>query len=60
MDTYIFLIHIFTEDFFEGISNDVERWFNTSNYDKNDKRSLKEGINKKLIGMFKDELEERL
>ena len=56
MDTDSFLIHIFTEDFFEGISNDVERWFNASNYDKNDKRSLKEGINKKLIGMFKDEL----
>ena len=22
----------FTEDFFEDISNDVERWFDTSNY----------------------------
>ena len=27
-----------------------------SNYDKNDKRPLSIGINKKVIGMFKDEL----
>ena len=34
--------------FFEDISNDVERWFDTSNYDKNDKRLLKIDMNKKL------------
>ena len=56
MDTDSFIINIFTEDFFEDINNDVERWFDTSNYDKNDKRPLKTGINKKVIGMFKDEL----
>ena len=28
------------EDFFEEISNDVERWFDTFNYDKNDKKPL--------------------
>ena len=56
MDTDNFVIHIFTEAFFEDINNDVERWFDTSNYDKNDKRPLKTGINKKVIGMFKDEL----
>ena len=37
-DTYSFIINIKTRDFFEGISNDVERWFDTSNYDNNDKR----------------------
>ena len=42
--------------FFEDINNDVERWFDTSNYDKNDKRPLQAGMNKKVIGMFKDEL----
>ena len=26
-DTDSFVIHLFTEDFFEYISNDVERWF---------------------------------
>ena len=51
-----FVIHVFTEHFFEGIANDVERWFDTSNYDKNDKRPLQIGMNKKVIGLFKDEL----
>ena len=56
MDTDIFVIHIFTEDFFEGINNVVERWFDISNYYKNDKRPLQTGMKKKVIGMFKDEL----
>ena len=56
MDTDSFVINIFNEDFFEDINNDVERWFDTSNYDKNDKRPLQTGMNKKVIGMFKDEL----
>ena len=51
-----FVINIFTEDFFEDISNDVERWFDTSNYDENDKRLLPMGMNKKVIGLFHDEL----
>ena len=56
MDTNSFVINIFTEDFFEDINYDVERWFDTSNYDNNDKRPLQIGVNKKVIGMFKDEL----
>ena len=56
MGTDSFVLNIFTEDFFEDINNDVERWFDTSNYDKNDKRPLQIGINKKVIGMFKGEL----
>ena len=56
MDTDSFVINIFTEDFLEDINNDIERWFDTSNYDNNDKRPLKTGINKKVIGMFEDEL----
>ena len=56
MDTDSFVINIFTEDFFEDINNDVERWFDTSNYDKNDKRPLPIGKNKKVPGLFKDEL----
>ena len=55
-DTDRFIIYIKTENFFEDISNDVERWFDTSNYDKNDKRSLPIGRNKKVPGLFKDEL----
>ena len=60
MDTDSFVIHIFTEDFFEDINNDVERWFDTSNYDENDKRPLPIGKNKKVIGLFKDELGGRI
>ena len=56
MDTDSFVINIFTEDIFEDINKDAERWFDKSNYDKNDKRPLKTRINKKVIGMFKDEL----
>ena len=55
-DTDSFIIHIITEDFFEDISNDVEAWYDTSNYDENDKRPLPIGKNKKVIGLFKDEL----
>ena len=55
-DTDIFVVHIITEDFFADISDDVERWFDISNYDENDKRPLPIGKNKKVIGLFKDEL----
>ena len=55
-DTDSFVIHIITEDFFENISNDVERWFDTSNYDENDKRPLLTGKNKKVPDLLKDEL----
>ena len=48
-DTDSFIIHIFTEDFFEDASGDVEKWFDTSSYDENDNRPLQ-------IGFFKDEL----
>ena len=55
-DTDSFIINIITEDFFQDISNDVEKWFDMSNYDKNDKRPLLIGKNKKVPGLFKDEL----
>ena len=56
MDTNSFVMYIKREDFFKDIADDVERWFDTSNYDKKDKRPLPIGKNKKVIGMFKDEL----
>ena len=34
----------------------IIKWFDTSNYDKNDTRPLPIGINKKVIGKLKDEL----
>ena len=45
-----------TDDFYEDIGKDVERLFDTSSYDKNDKRPLVIGKNKKVIGLFKNEL----
>ena len=56
IDTDSFFIYIETDDFYQDIANDVERWFDTSNYDENDKRPLPIGKNKKVIGLFKDGL----
>ena len=56
MDTDSFSIHIKTEDFYKDIANDVEKWFDKSNYDKNDTRPLPIGKNNKVIGLFKDAL----
>ena len=47
MDTGSFIIHIKTEDFYEYIAGDVERLFDTSNYEENDKRPLPIGKNQK-------------
>ena len=55
-DTDSFIININTEDFFEDTSNDVEKWFDTSNCDINDKRPLPIGKNKNVRGLFNDEL----
>ena len=56
MDTDSFVIYIETKDFYKDIANDIERWFDTSSCDENDKRPLPMGNNKKVIGLFKDEL----
>ena len=55
-DTDSFIIHIKTEGFFEDISDDVEKCFDTSDFDKNDRRPLPIGKNKNVPGLFKDEL----
>ena len=56
MDTDSFIIHTITANFYEDIANDVERWYDTSNYGYNDKRPFPKGENKKVIGLFKNEL----
>ena len=51
-----FVVHIKT-GFYKDINNHVDKWFDTSNYDKNDNRPLEIGKNKKVKkGKFKDEL----
>ena len=54
MDTDSFIMSIKTNDFYKDIAIDVERRFDTSNYELN--RSLPTGKNKKVIGLMKDEL----
>ena len=54
MDTDSFIMNIKTNDFYEGIANDVENRRDTSNYKVN--RPLPMGKNKKIIGLMKDEL----
>ena len=56
MDTDSFVFHITTENFYEDIVDDVEKWFDTLNYSKDDNRLFPIGRNKKAIGLFKDEL----
>ena len=55
MDTDSFIIEIQTDDFYKDISKDIDEWFDTSGYDKNEPR-LTPGINKKVTDKFKDEL----
>ena len=56
MDTDSLVYDIKTEDFYEDIANDVEARFDTSGYSKTDFRPLPIGLNKKVIGLMKDEL----
>ena len=60
MDTDSFITYIKTEDFYEDIANDVERWFDTSNYNKDTKKPLQTDVNKKVIGKFKDKLGDKI
>ena len=55
-DTNSFIMLIKTDDFYKDIKNDVDKWFDTSNYDKNDNRPLEIGKNKIVLGKFKDEI----
>ena len=59
-NTDSFIIRVKTEDFYKDIANDVEKWFDTSNYDESDKRPLPIGKTKKVISLFKDELEGKI
>ena len=56
MDTDSLVYDIKTEDFYEDIADDVETRFDTSGYSKEDARPLPIGLNKKVIGLMKDEL----
>ena len=54
MDTDSFIMNIKREDFYKDIANDVEKRFDTSNYECD--RPLPTEKNKKVIRLMKDEL----
>ena len=52
-DSLMYLIQ--TEDFYLDINKDVKKKFVTSNYPEDHPSEIKTGVNKKVIGKFKDE-----
>ncbi|XP_048583266.1 uncharacterized protein LOC116615318 [Nematostella vectensis] len=54
-DTDSLMYEIETGDFYEDISPDVKSVFDTSNYPKDHLSCIETGVNKKVIGKFKDE-----
>ena len=54
-DTDSLIYEIETEDFYKDISGDVKNRFDTSDYPDNHPSGIPTGINKKVLGMFKDE-----
>ena len=54
-DTDSFLFEIQTKDFYNDIAEDVKDRFDTSDYPEGHPSGIPTGINKKVLGMFKDE-----
>ena len=54
-DTDSFLYEIQTEDFYKDIAGDVRDRFDTSDYPESHPSGIPTGINKKVLGKFKDE-----
>ena len=55
-DTDSLMYEIETEDFYKDISPDVQTMFDTSNYPKEHPSRIETGVNKKVIGLMKDEV----
>ena len=55
-DTDSLMYEIQTEDFYKDISGDVKDRFDTSDYPPNHPSGIPSGFNKKVLGMFKDEV----
>ena len=55
-DTDSLMYQIKTEDFYKDISADIKTKFDTSDYPKDHPSGILTGENKKVIGMFKDEV----
>ena len=55
-DTDSLMYAIQTDDFYNDIAHDIEDKFDTSDYPPDHKSGILTGVNKKVIGMFKDEV----
>ena len=55
-DTDSLMYQIKTKDFYKDIKPDILTKFDTSDYPTNHKSGIPPGVNKKVIGMFKDEV----
>ena len=55
-DTDSLMYELDTDDFYADISEDVATKFDTSDYPPNHKSGILTGVNKKVIGLFKDEV----
>ena len=54
-DTDSLMYHIQTDDVYHDIKKDIKKKFDTSEYLENHPSGIKTGVNKKVIGKFKDE-----
>jgi hypothetical protein len=58
-DTDGLMLHIKTEDFYEDIKNDIDKWFDTSNFSEDNRFGIKPK-NKMKLGCFKIETGENI
>ena len=54
-DTDSLMYEIKTDDFYKDIAKDIKKKFDTSDTPSDHPSKIKTGVNKKVIGMFKDE-----
>ena len=55
-DTDSLMYQIYTDDFYKDIKHDILTKFDTSDYPPDHPSGIQTGVNKKVIGMFKDEV----
>ena len=55
-DTDSLMYEIYTDDFYKDISRDAQEKFDTSDYPPQHPSGIPTGLNKKVIGLFKDEV----
>ena len=54
-DTNSLAYEIATKEFYNDIHPDIDKWFNISDYSPIHSSGIKTGLNRKVLGMFRDE-----